>query len=659
MRSAPWTNGSWLSTPDYASSTGGIYQSDTTGNRGLTYVGGSRELSHVVFQADGGKELAAQFLPADTSTESGDGLYEIAGLGGSSPSLRLVNVDNNGNEIGPNTAAYVGGISSTSGAPVACKEVGTSAIGTDYQAISENGETIYFTACGGSGVNTVYARIGGRETVAVSNPSPAQCTTCDKTAQPAAFQGASADGSKVFFTTTQQLVNTDSDNTMDLYEYELNNPPGTNVVQLSRGGTGDLTPGSGANVQGVLRTSEDGSHVYFVATGLLTTIPNALGQIAIAGADNLYVVDTETGETKFVADLCSNAETSGTITDSACPSTLNEETGLNGINDLALWGNAPEGVRRQAQTTPNGRYLVFTTYARLITSGPEADTDDAQDVYRYDFQTGELLRVSIGKPSFPQSQNGNTPSMNAQVAPIPAEGENEAGAMADINDWNRAISDDGELVIFYTPEQLQADDVNTGSKPSCSSAVTGSTGCDLYLWRKGVSGAQSEVSMITDGHGTTSSETEFGDAAMSTTGADIFFLSRSQLVGQDTDGLVDLYDARVNGGFQAPIPAASCSDEECQGTPTNSPAELKPEGTATQLAGANLIPSPFTETSEKPAAKPKSLTSAQKLAAALKVCKQDSSKKKRARCEHQARKKYAPSKSKRKTKKKQRAARRA
>ena len=44
--------------------------------------------------------------------------------------------------------------------------------------------------------------------------------------------------------------------------------------------------------------------------------------------------------------------------------------------------------------------------------------------------------------------------------------------------------------------------------------------------------------------------------------------------------------------------------------------------------------------------KPKVLTKAQKLANALKACKKDKKKSKRAACEKQARKKYAPAKKK-------------
>jgi hypothetical protein len=645
------SNGPWVGSPLYPNTNGIIYEAGLIAGT-IRYLGSSADLSHVLFESDGSAEGGAAFLSADVSTFRGDGLYEIRGLGGS-PELSLVNVGTNGSEIGPDDGARLGGISGNrEGLPTPCTALGSEPYDSSaYHAISESGAILYFTACPSNmegGVNTLYARREGRETIAISSPSPSQCTTCGPTEASAAFEGASADGSKAFFLTTQQLVNADTDSTMDLYEYDFNNPPGKNLIQISGGGAGDLTPGSGANVQGVVRTSSDGSHAYFVATGALTTIPNSLGQVAQPGADNLYAWERDTdhpeGQTRFVAELCSNAITSGSVADSRCPASLNGTVEGSG-NDTTLWG--VDGARR-AQTTPDGRYLVFDTYAHLITTGAEAELpeDEAQQVYRYDSQTGELVRVSIGESSFPASKNGNTPGMNATItAPNNGGFGGTVGAFASVNDWSRAISASGSTIVFSTPEQLQANDTNTGVNPSCSGAVSEATGCDVYEWHEGI------VQMLSDGQTKLSADTEYGAVGMSESGSDIFLFTRTGLVGQDTDNLVDVYDVRVDGGFPAPASSsAGCVGEACQGNPSQSPAELKPEGSSTQSAAGDLVPPPFTEVKERSATKQKALTNAQKLAAALKTCKKKS-KKQRTACERQAHKKYAPSKSKRKTKK--------
>jgi len=628
-------DGQWTPTPLYPNLTGSVYQ-NSSGNNGIEYDGSSADLTDLVFNSAGGQGSA--FLPADTSLSgNGTGLYEVTRSGDTAFELSLVNVNGNGEEIGPENLTQLGGVGNLIAYEGSCVGAGSGAEGSDYQAISSSGSTIYFTACPSGGVFTVYARINRTSTVAISNPSPTQCTSCSAAASPASFEGASADGSKAFFITEQPLVEGDEGGTgtgMDLYEYDFDNPPGRNLVQLSAGEAGDLTPGSGADVQGVVRTSSDGSHVYFVAKGVLTTVPDGVGEVAEAGADNLYAVDTDTGETKFVAELCSNANLSGSLGDPQCPPSLNGSveysTAGASVNDTELWSSAT----RYAQTTLDGRYLVFTTYAHLIASGAEAEetNDEAQQVYRYDFETGKLARISIGEPSFPGSRNGNTPGMNASVAALPAgSGRGYDGAYADINDLNRAISEDGSTIVFSTPEQLQANDVNTDAD-------------NVYVWHECTSGAcedgmQGEVHMISPGDDPTSEDTASGAASMSASGSDIFLYTRTPLVGQDTDQLIDVYDARIDGGFLAPTPESSCSGEACQGSASSGPA-LGASGTSSFTGGGNLTPGP-TAFPAPTTSTPKILTRAQKLTKALAACKKQP-KKRRPTCDGTARRHYGP-----------------
>src|SRR5262249_33176061 len=139
--------------------------------------------------------------------------------------------------------------------------------GTNFHAISEDAKTVYFTAVphGGERIPTVYARVrceaaspsckedneglsAGEmsheffETVAISSASP----SCEPephericgnslTPNPTIFQGASADGKIVFFTTEQQLLPQDTDSTNDLYAYDFSKPVGERLVQISAG----------------------------------------------------------------------------------------------------------------------------------------------------------------------------------------------------------------------------------------------------------------------------------------------------------------------------------------------------------------------------------------------------------------------------------------
>lgn len=147
--------GLWTGTPEYTDLTGETTYSET--------VGASSTGKDVVFNGRDG----VPFLSSDTSSategcngSSCGGLYEEAGVGTSSPELRLVNVDNSGNMIGPNNGHELG-------APFFEEPKGS-----DYQAVSADGSKIFFTATPNGGVPTIYARIEGEETVAISDPRP-------------------------------------------------------------------------------------------------------------------------------------------------------------------------------------------------------------------------------------------------------------------------------------------------------------------------------------------------------------------------------------------------------------------------------------------------------------------------------------------------------
>jgi hypothetical protein len=422
----------------------------------------------------------------------------------------------------------------------------------------------------------------------------------------------------------------------DLYEYVEVGKPSGHLVLLSKGecGTPKTTCGEGAEVQGVVRTSSDGSHVYFVAKGVLTTAQNdvvsAKGpdkhQEAEPGADNLYAIDTNTGEVKFVAKLCSESAKSGAVSVGECPAKSSEVKGGSFETDTPLWGNgtglSAEGAQcsretsepaeqacdagsRDAQSTPDGDYLVFATHARLSPDEPKWErkeeiertvegkkvkelitaTFPVRAVYRYDFQggangEGQLIWLSHGAPSFEPGVGCTKPDecQNAVITPLNGQA---LGATAGIDDWGRAVSGcpaeagrepeqsgaaqagscqhegehDGENVIFTTPEKLQGSDVNEQN--------------DVYLWHCSSPCAdparQGTVSMISDGRAREGVDLApsglAGNPGMSASGSDIFFTSSTALVAQDRDGLADLYDARIDGGFPRPGVPASCQRE--------------------------------------------------------------------------------------------------
>ena len=113
---------------------------------------------------------------------------------------------------------------------------------TSSNAVSTDGDTVFFTAqpgCGGGPVaKEVFARVDNgladAHTVAISEPTKEDCSACDTEAGvfgAAQFAGASEDGSKVFFWTAQPLLGGDTSG--NLYEYDFDAPAGARVVLVS------------------------------------------------------------------------------------------------------------------------------------------------------------------------------------------------------------------------------------------------------------------------------------------------------------------------------------------------------------------------------------------------------------------------------------------
>jgi hypothetical protein len=478
--------------------------------------------------------------------------------------------------------------------------------GTEAGGISSGGSTVFFTAqaadaeCAaasstgaGTGpvVNQLFARVGepgkGAEVgsaVTVNVAGTLECATgsfdsCNVTSA-VKYQGASTDGSKVFFTSEQpELVAGDTDSTDNLYECRLPGDSGTPLIPVSPvNPCPDLVrvsvpvSGPSAGVQSVAAVSHDGSHVYFIATGVLSG-ENAEHNSPTEGQDNLYVWQEPSatypqGHTAFIATLPS----------------------------AALGASEGEG----GQVTPDGDAFVFTSSADLT---PD-DTSTVNQVFLYEAQHEALIRVSKGQDAF--NNDGNTTTSPATIA---------TGAE------RKTISADGSTVVFQSSDALTPQ-VHGGTR-------------DVYLWRGG------NVSLISDGtpasensRKDTNSVAEAGLVGIDASGRNVFFTTAAQLVGQDGDELSDLYDARVDGGFPAPK-VTGCSGEACQGAPSPSPSPLSP---GSLFAGGSGNLAPQVKAALPP--KPKSLTRAQKLAKALKACEKDKSKENRAKCKSAAHKLY-------------------
>jgi hypothetical protein len=524
--------------------------------------GTSRDLSHVVFALAGKYQQASALWPGDTTVVDASlhSLYEQAGT--SEP--ELVGVRNAGPPPWSVGATHLNeGAQLISDCGASLGAVGGSGGNRDnrasYNAVSAGGETVFFTPqpeqaglCTGPAVAELYARLGGSETVAISEPTPAQCGECITTARgPAEFQGASEDGSKAFFTSGQELLpGAEGGN---LYEYDFANPAGEKVLRASTGAPGHETSRPG--VGGVLSVSADGSHVYFVAAAKLTGA-NAAGAEPEEGRRNLYLFERDAsypqGRTAFVATLSAA--------------------------DGEDWGRNNGAL---VKTSPDGRFLVFSSSAELT---PD-DTSTVAQLFEYDAGQERLVRVSIGQNGY--NGDGNVEAQ-ADVPRLPA---------------GPALSADGADVFFESARGLSPGALDDGvifeeeGHPRYAQNV--------YEYRSAVGGggsiAAGEVALISAGNdlaelGSGQSATRLYGAGLS--GADAFFSSGAPLVGQDTDTQIDLYDARAGGGFPQPPALAGCAGEGCLGPISPLPAPAPAASSAFSAPG-----NPQPHSSCKPAAR--------------------------------------------------------
>ncbi len=308
-------------------------------------------------------------------------------------------------------------------------------------------------------------------------------------------------------------------------------------------------------------------------------------------------------------------------------------------------GQVFENSHKTARVTPDGTTLLFSSSLPLTSY----DNEGRKELFRYraapEGAPGSLVCVSCDPSGAPPLEDALLAGQGGSPSATPSEPT-----------LSRNLSSDGDRVFFETPDPLVSQDENTDANPTCypSGNVT-VTGCDVYEWEADGEGtcesvAQDGGCLFLISSGKSSEQSYFGDA--SANGDDIFFFTREALVSTDTDHNVDVYDACVDCGKQQrpecePGAALNPHTEECEEAcenaktckppPPKLPEELHP-GSAVFSGPGNLVP-PI-----EPAEKPKpELTTAQRLAAALKVCKKRP-KAKRARCDASARRKYTPKK---------------
>ena len=479
-----------------------------------------------------GKEafFAANGAMAGAPVGKGFSLYRWSAEGG----LGLISVLPDGSPAPPSESSF--GAAASHDNPCAMDQQ------IVRHAVSADGQTVFWTY-GGKYLNSerpLLARIDGSETIQLDAKVPGE-----KAGGKGIFWAASADGKEAIFSAPRKLT-ADSKAEGQLYRFDTE----------ARSAT-DLTPGNiDPEIQGVIGASEDGAYVYFVARGALTgEEETAAGEKAQTGANNLYLYHEGEG-LRFIAPL----------------SNLDERD----------WNSAP--WQFAARVSPDGSHLAFTSietealagYENTIASGAHCEPGAAGDTelfggprcpeaFIYDAEANELTCVSC-------NPSGARPTGPTQLPTWsnPFEGP-------------RYLSDDGQRLFFESRDALSAPDRNQRRDIyEFEQAGAGSCGAESPSFNLSSGGCLFLISSGKD-----EDESYLLDA--SAEGRDVFLSTRRPLVGWDTDGNYDVYDARVGGGFPEPAEEAICEGEGCKPPPSAPPAPGSSPGTATWIAPGNPV----------------------------------------------------------------------
>jgi hypothetical protein len=537
---------------------------------GPRFLGASPDLSHVVLSSPA--QLTATSAPAGQP-----GLYEW-----SEGALQLLDVLPHGEE-GP---AFLAGTGPNS-------ELGV------RHSVSGDGEHVILervvNEAGNPHATGLYLRdVAAGETIRLDLPQSGSGSSGN-----VSYMDANSEASRVFFLDTGRLTADSSPSGEDLYEYNVSAPAGSRLTDLSV----DPHAGQSTDVQMMLGASEDGSYVYFAASGALA--PGA----AEGACCNLYV--RHEGVTRLIAALPGS-------------------DGYDWSDTLHLQGRGGDGVF--ARVAPNGRWLAFMSQAELT----GYDTHDAnggqQDIevylYHAPASTGEASSLicascdptgarpigELGESKI--EDDGTMRSMRFAASVPPWAGSPEPNNSTDDGSGSYAVhqprylSDSGR-VFFDSNDTLVPQDVDgvedvyeyepagvPAGEHTCSSASTSGSVVFKPARSFEVEGRVGEesggcVGLISSG--TSSERSWFLDASES--GGDVFFITAARLAPQDADTADDVYDTHectmVSPCSPVVMSTPPCETEaSCKAAPEPQPSLYGAPSSATFSGAGNIIPPP-------------------------------------------------------------------
>jgi hypothetical protein len=373
------------------------------------------------------------------------------------------------------------------------------------------------------------------------------------TAVSSQYRSSSADGTRVFFQSSESLVSADTDASTDVYERS-----GGATTLLSTGPTG----GNAAKTATFVAASQDGSRIFFRTAEPLVaadTDPAVDIYMRSNGATTLFSTGPAGGNGAFnvVFDAITPDgamvffDTSESLVSADIDGQRDVYQRSGGTTDeLSIGPSGGDGdlPATFAGASKDGTHVVFTTDEPLAGT----DFDFMQDVY--DRSGGTTTQLSIG----PAGGNGNLDfDYDAFLAGISANGSKiwiktdetltfddtdttddvyeisggtttrlsigPAGGNADLGAFFDGASEDGGRVFFDTTESLVPEDTDPAY--------------DIYQRAGG------QVTLISTGANGGNGTFFAAFRGATPNGSHVYFETFERLVGADTDANQDVYDA--------------------------------------------------------------------------------------------------------------------
>ncbi len=521
-------------------------------------------------------------------------------------------------------------------------------------SISADGRRIFFTAepmtcqigldaqtCGGLYMREPFA--GPARTVQLN----ASEKEAPEAPQPAVYWDASADGSKVFFTTAEKLTDDDPNSTLDLYMYDAEHLTTEAEALVVKATTGTFTLTFGAQTTAPLPFGATAAEVQ-AALDALSTIGGAGGSVTVSGGPG-----DAAGTAPYTIVF------GGSLAEADAGPITADATGLGGgtaaltllhaggghltrlsVRAPSLAGQQPR-VDSVFGISDNGDYVYFAASKPLVagqpalTAGQEglflwhrgADTPPAGKLTfiakMLHYAVGDNGDDFIAGSTWVLGQRQSRVSPDGHHLLFASSNGTEELSLHGGSDYdhgscpNHAQPEGGcsELYLYdAATDQLQCASCNpSGAVPTANATdsttqLVGASKPQPYLNHplsadgryvffstteallsadtNGVSDAYAYDSQTGQLHllSTGTSPTPSYFMDASADGKDAFIATRQQLLGWDNDGSYDLYDVRVNGGFPEPAALpAACSGDTCRAA--GPAAEAQPTPGSAVLTG--------------------------------------------------------------------------